>query len=235
MTDAQEYNRQQYGRLWAVSCLPGGWPGWAILVAAGGNQAAIDWAGLTQAVGDFQQAQGLNVDGKLGPDTLARLHEVYAYAFPAPAVDGASARLAMYHVAESQLGVYEYPGGAENPHLLRYWVETKLSQTPDEDEAWCSVFVNWCALKARVQRSGKANARSWLDAGVEATTPELGDIVVFWRDSKDSWKGHVALFHSLSDDGNWINVLGGNQGSRVCVKPYEAGRKLGYRRLAYLA
>jgi len=237
--EAPEYNKQECGRLWALSCLPVEWPGRAIMAAAGGDFAQVDWAGFSQAVSAFQAGQSLGVDGKLGKNTLARLHKVYDYNFPAPAVDGASAARAMYQIAESQLGVHEYPGGDENPHLLRYWRETKLSAGGNrpavEDDAWCSTFMNWCAMKANVKRSGKPNARSWLDVGADVAQPEVGDVVVFWRDGKDSAFGHVALFHSVSADAKWINVLGGNQGQRVCVKPYEAERKLGYRRLSFLA
>lgn len=86
-------------------------------------------------------------------------------------------------------------------------------------------------MKARVERSGAMNARSWLLVGEEIVDPKLGDIVVFWRESLESWKGHVGIFIGFSEDKRRVFCLGGNQRNKVCILPYDAERVLGYRRL----
>jgi hypothetical protein len=61
--------------------------------------------------------------------------------------------------------------------------------------------------------------------------PQLGDIVVFWREKKDSWKGHVGFY--INETNTHINVLGGNQNNMVCIKPYPKSRLLQYIKLGY--
>lgn len=95
--------------------------------------------------------------------------------------------------------------------------------------AWCAAFVNSALGAAGIQGTGKLNARSFLDWGEPVDTPQRGDIAVFTRGGKNSWKGHVAFFDSVNPDGT-INVLGGNQGDQVSLKAYSADRLLGYRR-----
>jgi hypothetical protein len=83
-----------------------------------------------------------------------------------------------------------------------------------------------------LQRSKKANARSWLLTGLNVdTSPEPGDIVVFWRGSPDSWTGHVGIFFGFSITGERVYCLGGNQGNQVSVSAYSFDNVLGFRRL----
>jgi uncharacterized protein (TIGR02594 family) len=132
-------------------------------------------------------------------------------------------------VAFNQYGVEEIPGKQHNPVILNWFKEIGCEWIKDDETAWCSCFVNWVALKAGVERSGKLNARSWVNVGENIEKPMLGDVVIFWRESRDSWKGHVAFY--INDDEDWIYCLGGNQNNKVCVKPYPKYRFLAYRRL----
>lgn len=102
----------------------------------------------------------------------------------------------------------------------------------DDETPWCSIFLNWCAKKAGFERTGKANARSWLNVGRKVDIPEPGDTVIFWRGSKDSWKGHVGLFMGYGEDEDVIFSLGGNQGNQVSITEMPANQLLGFRRLA---
>jgi hypothetical protein len=43
--------------------------------------------------------------------------------------------------------------------------------------------------------------------GTKVAYPEPGDIVVFWRESPQSWKGHVGIFTGISFDKNGFIVL----------------------------
>ncbi len=136
----------------------------------------------------------------------------------------------LINIALSQYGYKEVAGRAHNPHILKYFEATNSSAVAIEDEtSWCSAFVNWVAKEANMQRSNALNARSWLKIGIEVTEPSRGDLAIFWRESKTSWKGHVAFFVRKTD--TEIYVLGGNQNNSVNISAYPISQLLGYRRL----
>jgi len=134
-------------------------------------------------------------------------------------------------IAASQLGQKEILGNDDNPEILKYWKETNILAAEHDEVAWCSAFVNWCCKKAGAEMSGKANARSWINTGKGTRMPKPGDVVVFWRDSVDSWKGHVGFFLGFNSDTSQIFCLGGNQSDSVSVQAYDAGKVLGFRRV----
>lgn len=134
-------------------------------------------------------------------------------------------------IAFGELGTEEIVGDKHNPEVLKYAKETKITGITTDEIAWCSTFVNWVAIKAGLQYTGKANARSWLNVGTKITTPEPGDIVVFWRESPQSWKGHVGIFLGVSTDKKRVYCIGGNQGNRVSVSAYRLENVLSYQRL----
>ena len=136
----------------------------------------------------------------------------------------------MLDLALSQYGIAEVNGIENNDTILGYFRDIGFSQLQDDGKyAWCSAFINWLALKCDKESSKKLNARSWLDIGDKVENPSKGDIVIFWRESRDSWKGHVGLFINEVDE--WIFTLGGNQNNMVCIKAYPKSRLLGYRKL----
>lgn len=132
--------------------------------------------------------------------------------------------------ALSQIGVKEYVGNEDNPEVLKYFNEIGFDGSKLKDEtAWCSAFVNWVAKVSGCEYSGKLNARSWLEYGEQVVNPQVGDIVILWRESKYTWKGHVGFFIRESND--HIYILGGNQQNEVNILPYKKSRLLQYRRL----
>jgi uncharacterized protein (TIGR02594 family) len=132
-------------------------------------------------------------------------------------------------MALSQYGVKEIPGDRHNKDILKYFSYIGHDWVKDDETAWCSCFMNFVAKMCDKPMSNKLNARSWLLVGEEPTVPQQGDVVIFWRESPDSWKGHVGIY--INEIGDDINVLGGNQNNSVCIKPYPKERLLGYRRL----
>lgn len=131
-------------------------------------------------------------------------------------------------IALGEYGVSEIAGNQNNPRITQYFKD--LGLVYDEATSWCSCFANWVCLKAGLPRSGALNARSWLTVGHDTKTPQLGDIVVFWRESPTSWMGHVSFF--IREEKDYIYCLGGNQSDSVCIAKYPKWQLLGYRRLA---
>jgi uncharacterized protein (TIGR02594 family) len=111
------------------------------------------------------------------------------------------------------IGLQEIKGSEDNPIIMSMFQDIGHSWVKHDETAWCSCFINYVAKQCKLSRSGKLNARSWLDVGEDIKTPRNGDIVVFWRESVNSWKGHVG------------------QGNEVCISIYDKKRLLGFRRL----
>ena len=137
---------------------------------------------------------------------------------------------AYFKLALSQYGVGEFDGVADNPEIIKYFDALGYDGQRLKDEtAWCAAMANWALKTAGFEHSGKLNARSFLNVGEAVETPEIGDIVVFWRVAKNDWRGHVGFY--ISEDANWIYCLGGNQGNSVNITSYSKRRLLGYRRV----
>ena len=128
--------------------------------------------------------------------------------------------------------LHEGVGDKNHADILTFFKETGNKQIRSDETAWCSVFIGYCAKKAGYSYSKKAAARSWLDIGQSTKTPKTGDVVVFWRESPDSWKGHVAIYLGTNKNTNEIICLGGNQDDKVCIKSYCKDQVLDYRRLS---
>lgn len=136
-------------------------------------------------------------------------------------------------VAINELGQKEISGPEHNQTILNYAREAGFTWINDDETPWCSIFINWVAKKAGLNSSNKLNARSWLLVGGNVdNAPEPGDIVIFWRESPESWKGHVGIFFGFSIDGTRVYCLGGNQGNQVSVTAYPKANVLGFRRLS---
>ena len=131
-----------------------------------------------------------------------------------------------YSIAKMELGVSEISGPEHNPRILEYLATVNRNFKADEI-AWCSAFVNFCIKKSNAIGTNKANARSWLSWGRITKNPELGDVVIFWRDSINSWKGHVGFY--AGQENKKILVLSGNQKNKVSFQYYSKNRLLGFR------
>lgn len=132
--------------------------------------------------------------------------------------------------ALSQYGVTEEPGKMNNnPVIMGYFNVIEQTWVENDETAWCSAFINWCAKSAGYEMSDKLTARSWMHVGNRVDNPEVGDVVILWRDKPDSWKGHVGLY--IKSDDYWVWVLGGNQSNSVCIKKYHLSRVLQFTRL----
>lgn len=127
-------------------------------------------------------------------------------------------------------GEYESIKGKPNPSLndliRRFIPNGDISTTP-----WCSAFIVECTLVTGYENTQSLAARSWLNVGeCSMADPKPGDIVVLWRESKDSWKGHVGFW--IKEKDGEVLIYGGNQGDRVTFMWYDSSRILGIRRLS---
>jgi uncharacterized protein (TIGR02594 family) len=129
-------------------------------------------------------------------------------------------------IAKQEIGQKEIAGEKHNPRIIEYHKYTDLGASKDEI-SWCSSFVCFCIERAGFKSTKDAWSKSWLTFGYPLDNPEYGCIVVFWRESINSWKGHVGFYHGESD--KEIFVLGGNQNNQVSVTPYPKSQLLGYR------
>lgn len=137
-----------------------------------------------------------------------------------------------FEYALKEYGNKELAGILHNPEVLKYSKETKMRWVKDDETAWCAIFIGWCLYKAGRQYTGQALARSYLKYGVETKKPELGDIVVLWRVSKNSAFGHVGFYIREKDD--QIYILGGNQSDAVNITAYPKSQLLGFRKIPLL-
>jgi uncharacterized protein (TIGR02594 family) len=126
-------------------------------------------------------------------------------------------------------GTWEWAGNENNPIILNMFKEIGQSWVKDDETAWCAVFVNYCLKQAGLPQTGKIQARSFLTYGVSTKKPELGDIVVFWRERKDSPFGHVGFY--ISETPSYIYVLGGNQSDQVNIQRRAKTFVLDYRKI----
>lgn len=131
-------------------------------------------------------------------------------------------------IAFEEMGTEEFSGPASNPEVEKYHDSVLDDDTPD-DVPWCSSFVNWCVAAAGYEPTDSRSARSWLGWGKRLVVPLYGCVVVLWRESPTSWKGHVGFY--LGEDADCVFLLSGNQQNEVNISRYPKSRVLEYRSL----
>lgn len=126
--------------------------------------------------------------------------------------------------ARLDIGTAEIPG-PQTSTKIRSWLTSLKAWWTDDETPWCGTFV-----AAVMQRSGivlpKAwyRAKAWLDWGHAIPVPQVGAVVVFER----TGGGHVGLVVGVDTIGRLL-VLGGNQGNKVSIAPFDTARVIGYR------
>ena len=125
-------------------------------------------------------------------------------------------------------GLKEIVGKEHNPQIVAFFHELGYDINDDET-AWCSAILSYICKESGYEYNTKLNARGWLDIGVSVINPKFGDVVIFWRVSKNGWQGHVGIFINKIE--NTIYTLGGNQNNQFNIKGFSDSRVLGFRRL----
>lgn len=126
--------------------------------------------------------------------------------------------------AERHIGTKEIPGARHESKILGWWKAIRRSGIKSDEVPWCAAFVGGCLEKVGIVSSRYESAKSYMEWGIALSYPAHGCIVVFTR----TGGGHVG-FVVGTDDKNRLIVLGGNQGDKVSVAPFDRGRVTGYR------
>lgn len=126
--------------------------------------------------------------------------------------------------ALQHIGATEIPG-PQHSSLIQGWLLKLGAWWSDDETPWCGVFVaaSFQAVGGQLPKHWM-RARAWLDWGEPLYEPRYGCVVVFSRDGG----GHVG-FVVGKDSAGRLQVLGGNQGNKVSIAPFDRGRVLGYR------
>lgn len=132
-------------------------------------------------------------------------------------------------IASAELGVTEISGAEHNERILQYAREAGFSWYKSDETSWCSVFLNWVAHRAGLDRSNDARAHSWVNIGQTVTHPVPGDLVLLSSNGVRVY--HVGIFTGLSDNGRSVFVLGGNQSNRVSIAPFPLSHVMAYKRI----
>lgn len=190
------------------------------------------------------QGDPLVIDGEVGPLTAWALARTASGAAPIvpprpvlvlPAGGGSRTGLAALGIAlaEYRRGAGETGGNNRGPD-----VEAYQHHDPDlAGESWCASFVSWCFEQGNggVSPFGySAGARDihqrfkkkgWLYKASPAQPPQPGDVIFWWREAIDSWKGHIGIVHSYEN--GFVHTIEGNRGdfpSKVSTYRYVLGR-----------
>lgn len=175
-----------------------------------------------KAIKLFQESVGIPADGVVGPQTISALNP-----FEVEGLENI-VHIPWLRVSLSLLGVKQFSGGASNPAIDGRDGVLEVDYNSDET-AWCGLHVGYCIKQALSEEPLPENllgARNWLGFGEEADA-KMGSILVFWRESPSSWKGHVGFYYGETEK-DYL-VLGGNQSDSVSIAKYSKSRLLGAR------
>jgi len=135
----------------------------------------------------------------------------------------------MYDEVLSYEGMVESSGLILNQKIAEFHMGVGLKNF-SKSTPWCASGLNYCLTSIGFKGTGSAVARSFLKWGVRVDNPMKGTVCVLWRDSEESWKGHVTLFHDWADfNRTKFYGLGMNQDNTVNYKVYRTDRILDFR------
>ncbi len=121
-------------------------------------------------------------------------------------------------------GVTEIPGAPTAPKIAA-WLKLLKAWWADDETPWCGVFcaavMRECSIPVP---AAWYRAKAWLEWGTRAAIPSAGCVVIFDRQGG----GHVAIVVGQDGKGR-LMCIGGNQGNRVSIAPFDRSRVLGYR------
>lgn len=140
-------------------------------------------------------------------------------------VDGAPA---WFNAGLKLQGTEEKKGRRSNPVVLKMFADVGHEEITNTDTPWCAAYVGAMLERSGIKCTKALTARSYLKWGVELEDPRPGCIVVMWRGARDDgFSGHIGFF--VREEGEFIWMLGGNQGDAVSVAKFRKSKILAYR------
>ena len=130
--------------------------------------------------------------------------------------------------AYKHLGVAEIPGVNHHPLILKMWKAIKRGGIQTDEVPWCAAFVGFCLENVGIVSSRYESAHSYLKWGQGLDFAAVGAIAVFDGGPSRPGLGHVGFVMGRDANGR-LMVLGGNQGNKVSVAPFDLTRVLSYR------
>lgn len=125
--------------------------------------------------------------------------------------------------ALKRYGTLEVPG-IKNSETILDWALELRTETHCKVSVYQHDSTAWCGLYAAIvlHKAGWGDlpvnplwALNWASYGAPAGEPQLGDILVFTRQTTTGTAGHVGFYVGEGADHYW--VLGGNQSDKVCI------------------
>lgn len=157
------------------------------------------------------------------PEEIARARELLADApRSGPPIDVAFyfAKLTAKNVDGHAYNA-EWPDRA-NPIIVSFFEATNYGSPEGDQTKWCAAFMNWCLQRVSRASTRSASSGSFRCFGAAADdSPQVGDIAVFKNSGQDvpcRGSGHVGFF--VERKGNYVEVLGGNQGNSIRISSY---------------
>lgn len=171
------------------------------------------------AIRAFQRKNGLFPDAIVGPKTRAKLFKGDASASGVkPTSDDL---LPWMSEAKRVKGLHE----SRNHSRISRWLRSDGATVGDPAKIpWCGDFCQTAIALSMPDEPIPENpylAANWMKFGTECK-PQFGCVLVFWRGSPSSWKGHVGFY--VGESGSHFHVLGGNQSNAVTITKIAKNR-----------
>jgi uncharacterized protein (TIGR02594 family) len=135
-------------------------------------------------------------------------------------------------IAKKEIGFGEIGENNKGKNVIKY---NKGLEAP-----WCAGFVSYVLEQAKIDSleyslSAKSIYNEAKRENKLTKYPQAGDLIAFWRGSKNSWMGHIGIIEKV--DNNYIYTIEGNVGdypsnvSRFKYDRYHIPRLLGFIRI----
>lgn len=129
-------------------------------------------------------------------------------------------------------GVRETPGTKNEPAIMGWAKELRLSDYTADSIPWCGLFMAYIAkVSNKPIPKNPLWALNWRNFGTPVERPMLGDVMIKNR----TGGGHVTLY--VGEDSGYYHCLGGNQGDAVDIsrfpKTLPDGQRWFFRRPKY--
>ena len=161
------------------------------------------------AIMTFQSSRDLTVDGIVGPETWAAISDSQEPRATAPG------NTPWMKPLLRRKGWHE----RKDFGSLTAWLKNGVTGINPIKVPWCGDAVETSISETLPGEQIPENpllALNWLKFGVPCD-PQYGAVLVFWRGSPSSWKGHVGFYYGETSDGKYFLVLGGNQANKISI------------------